>query len=334
MHGHTCRFLRRARLAFGLALLVIGAVVATPAAASVQLTVCPTGCQYTTIGAALAAAQDGDKIVVGSGTYDGGLSVDKDVTLRGKGADVTTISLVGTGTSGSVVTVAPGTTVTIDGVTITGGAAQLGAGVKSDGELTLKDTAVVQNNGSGIGAAGTIYNGADGTLSLVDTYVAENTVVDGIGGGIYNAGAALIKGSVIHQNGAEFVGAGIYNDLGATMRLFDTVVSGNLSGFSAGGIENRGVLDVRGSQITGNVAQTFGGGLLNEGEVEVTATDVVGNTATWGGALYNSGTATLRASTVSGNVAQLEGGGIYNVGQVGLFGTRVSGNEPDDCLGC
>ena len=44
-----------------------------------------------------------------------------------------------------------------------------------------------------MGAAGTIYNGAVGILTLIDTRVADNIVVDGIGGEIYNRGRALLK---------------------------------------------------------------------------------------------------------------------------------------------
>jgi hypothetical protein len=39
--------------------------------------VCPSGCVFPTIASALANASDGDKIVIGAGTYDGGFTIDR-----------------------------------------------------------------------------------------------------------------------------------------------------------------------------------------------------------------------------------------------------------------
>jgi pectin methylesterase-like acyl-CoA thioesterase len=60
-------------------------------ASAATLTVCPSGCTYTTIQDALDAASTGDTIGIGPGTYDGGFTM-KSVTLRGAGAARTNIS--------------------------------------------------------------------------------------------------------------------------------------------------------------------------------------------------------------------------------------------------
>jgi pectin methylesterase-like acyl-CoA thioesterase len=78
------------------------------------------GC-YATIQAALDAAQDGDTIRVGPGGFAGGITIDKSVDLVGAGAKATVID-----GGGPVVTVGEflGTselTVTISGVTVSGG---------------------------------------------------------------------------------------------------------------------------------------------------------------------------------------------------------------------
>ena len=57
---------RLASGAIGAALFVMLLTAGTAAAAT--LTVCPSGCQYTTIADALAAAADGDTIQVAAGT--------------------------------------------------------------------------------------------------------------------------------------------------------------------------------------------------------------------------------------------------------------------------
>jgi hypothetical protein len=49
------------------------------------LTVCPQGCAYSTIQAAVSAARAGDTIVVAPGTYTEQLSIGKDLVLRGHG---------------------------------------------------------------------------------------------------------------------------------------------------------------------------------------------------------------------------------------------------------
>jgi hypothetical protein len=310
-------------------------VFVSSGAAAAPLEVCGSGCAYSTITAALADARDGDSIVVSDGTFAGALSIDKDVVIAGAGSDKTIIEL-GAGGSGSVVTVGANADVTISDVTITGGSAALGAGIHSDGNLTLKGVAVVENNASDFGSAAGIFNGAAGVLTLFDTRVAHNMAVDGVGGGIYNSGSAVVKGSLIEENGAGFVGAGVYNEVGATMDLVNTVVSHNFSALSGGGIGNKGTLAVRGGDIVDNTAQIFGGGILNIGELKLMATDVTGNAAAfgWGGGLYNEGSVTLRGSSVSGNTADVEGGGVYNLGVVDLLGTQVSGNSPDDCVDC
>jgi hypothetical protein len=325
-----------ASLATALVLVMLFAgVVVSSAAANAPLRVCTSGCPYATIAAALADAGDGDKIVVGEGTFPGALSVDKDVFIAGAGAGQTIIDLAADG-FGSVVTVSANATATISDVTITGGVTPSGAGVHNDGQLTLKNDAVVENHDSPFGAAAGIFNGPAGLLTLLQTRVAGNIASDGVGGGVYNSGVAVIRSSLVEENGAEFVGAGIFNETGATMDVFDTVVRNNFSGLSGGGIANKGTLDVRTGTISGNTAQIFGGGILNSGELGLTATDVTGNTAAfgWGGGLYNEGTAALRGSSVTGNTAQVEGGGIDNLGVVDLLGTRVTANIPDDCVGC
>src|SRR6185503_10482835 len=64
------------------ALLVLGAGRASAA----TLEVCPSGCAYTQLAPAVAAAHDGDTIMIGAGTYDGGVTVDVSVKLVGAGA--------------------------------------------------------------------------------------------------------------------------------------------------------------------------------------------------------------------------------------------------------
>src|SRR5690242_9890760 len=98
-------------------LLLLGA---TPASAA-TLKVCQRGCPYTQLAPALAAARSGDRITIGPGTYAGGVTVDVSVKLVGAGAGATIISGGGPVLTIGVAGAASEPTVTIDGVTITGG---------------------------------------------------------------------------------------------------------------------------------------------------------------------------------------------------------------------
>src|SRR5262249_47324538 len=78
------------------------------------------GC-FSTIQAAVDAAKDGERITIASGTYAGGITVDVSVKIVGAGADKTIIS-----GGGPVITIgsfgaSTEPTVSISGVTITGG---------------------------------------------------------------------------------------------------------------------------------------------------------------------------------------------------------------------
>src|SRR5712692_11973466 len=108
------------RFVFGM-MAIAAAAVGSSQASAATLTVCPSGCAFTQIAPALAAANSGDTIAVGPGTYDGGFTVDKSVKLAGAGPGRTIIS-----GGGPVITIgrifaASEPTVSISGVTITGG---------------------------------------------------------------------------------------------------------------------------------------------------------------------------------------------------------------------
>ena len=93
-------------------------IAAEPALASDLCVGSKPGC-FATIQAALDAAQDGDTIRIGPGTFAGGVTIDESVSLVGASAGATTIE-----GGGPVITIGDGTanlTVSISRVTITGG---------------------------------------------------------------------------------------------------------------------------------------------------------------------------------------------------------------------
>jgi len=92
-------------------------VLALAAGACFGATITVPG-DYATIGAAVAAASDGDVINVSPGTYTENVVVDKAVTIRGvQGADVTTVAAA---SSSETVVSIKSSDVTISGFTISG----------------------------------------------------------------------------------------------------------------------------------------------------------------------------------------------------------------------
>jgi hypothetical protein len=99
----------------------VAALLGAGQASAATLKVCQSACPYAQLAPAVAAAQSGDKIKIGPGTYAGGVTIDVSVKLVGAGANRTIIS-----GGGPVVTIgefgaSSEPTVSIDGVTITGG---------------------------------------------------------------------------------------------------------------------------------------------------------------------------------------------------------------------
>src|SRR2546422_10796701 len=83
---------KRKGLLLVASLTVAAAAVGAQGAAAATLTVCPSGCAFSQIAPALAAAKNGDTISIGAGTYTGGLTIDKNGKLLGAGSRRTTIT--------------------------------------------------------------------------------------------------------------------------------------------------------------------------------------------------------------------------------------------------
>ena len=122
----------------------------------------------STLQAAVNAAHDGDTIHVGSGTFVGGVTIDKSIALVGAGSNLTTIS-----GGGPVLTIFREThpdqlSVSIRGVTVTGGV--------NDSE---PDPQVTSGGGIWIPVAQLPvppFNGTGATVELTDSVVTDNTV--------------------------------------------------------------------------------------------------------------------------------------------------------------
>jgi hypothetical protein len=350
----------RTRLLAALFLALIGLGGTAYRTDAARVIVCPSGCAFSSIQAAIDAAPVGAAIKIKPGTYAEQVTISKDLTLSGSGADTTVID----GGGANVVTATFQVTATLSGLTITNG----GTGLRNDGAtLTVKNSRIVNNRDGGVfhqgvlsiensvisgnsteSSGGGIFNN-ESTLSLRNTLVAGNSAA--AGGGIYlTEGHITLDNSRVQNNRAANDGGGIVS-VEATVTLNASEVSGNAAGGNGGGISSYAgsssdvPVTLNSSTVAGNTASGDGGGIHNNaGIVRLANSAVTGNRAVGNGGgilntgdssqLYSTGVLELSNSRVTGNSAT-SGGGIYNVPEntVTLTKSRVSGNIPDDCTG-
>jgi hypothetical protein len=321
----TGRGMRAAPVLVAMATACVALAFASASSAA-TLQVCPSGCQYSQIAAAVAAAQSGDTVTVAAGTYQGGFTIGVSLTLTGAGASQTIIK-----GGGPVVTIGgPGSsqlTVSITGVTITGGVTQ-----SSPISISLYGKAGVVAAGGGVEITpDNIKKGSSGTpgatVTIANSVITGNRVAPttlipspsgatcpgglckfaaAYGGGIDNAGKLTLTKTTVSDNSSvsalasDADGGGIENEMGS-LTIVDSTLTGNKAGVMApngrfadsGAIDvDKGALTIRDSSVTHNSA---------------TATtawpDSVVSGAT-GGAIHTkpgSTAATIRNTTISAN---------------------------------
>ena len=230
------------------------------AASAATLTVCPSGCQYSQIGPAVAAASNGDTIQVGPGTYQGGVTIDVSVRLAGAGAGSTIIRggdhVLTVGTLGA----SSEPVVTISGVTVTGGLARSSPisepvfGVKGlwagGGGVEIPPKAVPADGPPVNGATVTISDSAiSGNIAAPSAAVPSGIKCPGgfpdgqcpfaaaVGGGVESWGLLTLVNTTVNDNTAGPVGGlpaicsdcdggGIFSEQGS-LTLTGTALSGN-----------------------------------------------------------------------------------------------------------
>lgn len=213
------------------------------------------------------------------------------LTIRGAGAGLTTIN---GGGLDRVFHIIAGTTVTLEGLTITGGAvtgSNDGGGIRvAGGFVTINDSIITGNTSQD--DAGGIDN--SGNLTLNRVTVSTNTAVR-TGGGIRNAGTltineSLIGGRIDITTGQRFGntsgqgGGGLINLGGATLVVSNSTISGNAATSAAagqgGGLLSLGRTTLRNVTIAANNAGSSGGGLaVTAGLTDVRNTIVGDNTS-------------------------------------------------------
>jgi hypothetical protein len=322
-------------------LLLLGA---RPASAA-TLHVCPSGCPYTQLAPALAAARSGDTITIGPGTYAGGVTIDVSVKLVGAGPGATIISGGGPVLTIGVADAPSEPTVTIEGVTVTGG-------------VTIGNLTPFSGRGGGIyipraagpstGATVTIRNSVIRGNSVAPRVAVESDdpcclFADSGGGGISNDGTLTLDHTRVSDNRADAasglashaVGGGILNRAFGTVTLKSSVVSDNHAAVSApngrftsgGGIEMvAGTLTIDDSRVSDNSA-----------DASLALTSDIEQSASGGGIhVQENASAAVRSTIFTGNSvsstnsvgdASAFSGGLHANGPIILRDSTVSGNR-------
>jgi hypothetical protein len=271
--------------------------------------VCPSGCAFTTVQAAIDAADPGSAIRLCPGRYAGHVTVAKNLTLLGAGAERSFLDGGDEESPLAVLNVAKAVTVEARALTIRGGnSGDLGGGVANEGTLTLDGVGVTANRAKLNG--GGIVNRVGATLTVTDSSVSGNKA-GSQGGGLFIAGGDVtLSESQLETNEAGLTqagqGGGIFMLAGA-LRLNGSQVTANKAGLQGGGLFIlAGAMTLNESQVTGNKAMeeaSEGGGLfISGGAVALNGTRVRSNTAAAGGGIYRSGgTITIESESVTGN---------------------------------
>ena len=225
-------------------------------------------------------------------------------------------------------------TVTLDGLTVTGGVASSeegGGGILNQENLTVINSIVSGNATSGTG--GGVSSGFDSYLTVSNSTIGNN-FASGSGGGIYIydsdfGGYLTVSNSTIGNNLSGGSGGGIAANTNSLVEVSNSTISNNAAAGNGGGISGLSV-SVRNSTVSDNSSDYLGGGIYSR-SVSVgnsTISDNVGRGIVTGG--YDNGINVVD-SLITGNI----GGGIgaYDRSIVTVSNSTISDNSASSGAG-
>jgi len=297
------------------ALTLTGA--ATSASKAKPLCVGGPGC-YPTLAAALAASNDGDTVRVNPGTYAGGVAIVHSITLQGAGAGKTIISGGGPVLTLGVYRASTEPTISIDGVTVTGGHTTTSAEsrdfVEEDGVFAYGGGIDIPPNSDFSGGAGVSIsnsaitgNEATPTVTLGCTQPCDPFAL-AAGGGIYNSGHLRLRNTSVDHNtsggptASKAIGGGILStSQGSSLTVENSTVSDNRASVAdPNGVQatGAGILSETGDFVVRNSVIT-----RNRSELASTKSSVDGPFFANAAGIGCDRSATITNSRIDGNVA-------------------------------
>jgi hypothetical protein len=313
--------------------LLLGAVIAAPlmfvpavAATAATISVCPSGCQFSQLAPAIEAAKSGDMITIAAGTYTGGVTIDKNVSVLGAGAGATVIKGGGPVFTIGAYGATNEPTVSISGVTITDGVAR-----SSPESVPFRGEEGVIARGGGVEIPPNADFSGGATVSIADSVITGNRAAPTDAPPL---GPPCPGG--VRCPFAMAAGGGI--DSWGSLTLASTTVSDNRVG-SASGLST-----VASDADGGGITSELGRLTINHSRIsdnQATATAPNGRFADSGGIFAEGGSLAIEDSKVTGNTARLAAalpnsvdllaiaGGIHITGDVSsatITGTRIGRN--------
>lgn len=266
---------------------------------------------YRTIGAAIAAARNGDTVSVSPGTYRENISiVGKRITVRSVSGPGVTVIAGNPGRTPVMIQNIPAGTMTLQGFRIVSGSAPSG-------------------QGGGI----TIANYASPTIR--GNELVSNRSNDGAGILVYNNSHPTITGNNIHHNTAARFGGGVFAVINSNPKITGNTISSNRA-YGGGGVylENdvsrpsaRSAPSVTGNKITSNVSSQAGGGIMLRTGVNavIAKNTITGNSSPYGGGIEvetTGSTPRITGNVITGNSALTSAAwpGSGSGGGIAVFG--------------
>ena len=357
---------RRSALCIASLCLILALAWAIPPALIVYADEITVPGDYATIQLAIDNANDGDVILIASGTYGENLTIgtNKALTLRGAGPTATILD----GRELDRV-IDCDSALTLQSLTVTNGKSfSGGGGIWAEGSLMLSNTQFISNNGGSGGggvsclaavqASDCLFEGnlaacgggvrANGCLMLNNTQFIGNIADEG--GGAYCLAAVQVSDCLFEGNLACVAGGGVYAEYSVTLsktqfisnsgnegggvccldlvQASDCRFEGNRAG-RAGGVYAVGSLTLSNTQFVSNRARRCAGGAYASSTVQASDCLFEGNQAEleYGGGLCADGNVTLSNTQFISNSARLYGGGALSYSTVKATACHFEGNQ-------
>jgi hypothetical protein len=272
----------------------------------------------------------GDQINL-AGVITDNFTLTRGVTIAGQAGAIIN------GNGARVMTVNAGVSATVSNLTLqNGGGAQDGGLVYNAGTLAINNTTLTQGNVQGANG-GAIFNA--GTLTVTGSTIANNRAE--FGGGIENQGVLFVSTSAILGNQASY-GGGIDNAVSGEVHLSRAVLMNNTAPSAGAGIYNDIGMSARmwitETAIVSNTAPNDAAGIFNGGQLSIFNSTISNNRSNAGqGAAINhySGILLLRHATVAGNavVNRTGASAVHFAGAATIERSVFANDGVDNCSG-
>ena len=253
--------------------------------------------------------------------FTNGITINKDITIDGKGHTIDAKNL------GRIFSIGEGFTVTLTNATLINGRAVEGGAIYNDGSLTLSDVKLSDNAADSYGGA--VFN--NGELVVSDSVFDSNDIV--------NRGSASV----------DYGGAAIYNWYDGTLTVSGSNFTNNIRNYKngdnlVGAITTIGNATVIGSNFVNNSGRWGGALSVMGGEsssatnfIDIDGTKFVNNSALYGGAMFVWGSNYSISNSVfdnnsafgKGNMTPNNNNGgalVVTQGNIPISGTIINSN--------